>query len=234
MDAIHTTVGALMAGAITSLHCAGMCGPIACGLSAMPGSEMERKLSAIGYHCSRLFSYMLVGGICGALGKQPLLWFFGSSAAFLPWVLVIVFLVFAFGLEKKLPRPTALLRFAARMRFKTAGMTPLRSGIALGLVTPLLPCGPLYLLFGACLLTGSAAKGAEFALAFGIGTVPLLWIAQHQFRRMRARLSPAAMSRVRRSLALVSALVLAWRLQGTLPTAKAEASVPPALPSCCH
>ena len=34
-------------------------------------------------------------------------------------------------------------------------------GFAMGLATPLLPCAPLYLLFGATLLTGSAVRGAE-------------------------------------------------------------------------
>lgn len=227
-------MGALIAGMVTSLHCAGMCGPIACGLSAMPATDMERWLSATAYHCSRLTAYATVGAICGAIGQQPLKWFFGSPAVLLPWILVVVFLIFAFGLEKKLPRPVSLLRFAARLRFKTAKMTPIRSGMALGLVTPLLPCGPLYLLFGASLLTGSALQGAEFALTFGIGTVPLLWLVQHQFQRVRLWLSPVAMMRVRRSLALVSALVLAWRLQGTLPALHASPEPVPDLPSCCH
>ncbi len=233
MDAVHTTLGALIAGAVTSVHCVGMCGPIACGLSAMPANEMERSLAATAYHGSRLFAYAIVGAICGAIGRQPLEWLFDSPAVLLPWILVAVFLAFAFGLEKRLPRPVALLRFAAKLRFRTAKLTPVRSGLALGLVTPMLPCGPLYLLFGASLLTGSAMRGAEFALAFGLGTVPLLWLAQHQLHRMRKRLSPVAMVRVQRSLALVTAVVLAWRLHGTLPPFQSVAE-PAALPSCCH
>lgn len=233
MDPVHTTLGALIAGMITSVHCVGMCGPIACGLSAMPANETERLLAATSYHGARLCAYAVVGAVCGALGKQPLEWFFHSPAVLLPWVLVVVFLVFGFGLEKKLPRPVALLRFAARLRFNTAKMTPVRSGLALGAVTPMLPCGPLYLLFGASLATGSAVRGAEFALAFGMGTVPLLWLAQHQLHRMRGKLPKVAMVRVQRSLALVTALVLAWRLHDTLPVFHAEPE-PPALPSCCH
>ena len=109
----------------------------------------------------------------------------------------------------------------------------------MGLLTPFLPCGPLYLVFGAALLAGSAAKGAEFTLAFGLGTVPLLWLAQHQFHRIRAKLTPLAMSRLRRSLALVTALMLAWRLHGTIPlqlySEKPDLKAPTEeLPSCCH
>ena len=39
------------------------------------------------------------------------------------------------------------------------------------LATPLLPCGPLYLMLGICTLTGSAARGASLALVFGLGTI---------------------------------------------------------------
>jgi uncharacterized protein len=83
------------------------------------------------------------------------------------------------------------------------------------------------------------AKGAEFTLAFGLGTVPLLWLAQHQFHRIRAKLTPLAMGRMRRGLALFTAVILAWRLHGTIPLQFEEGRLEakPAteeLPSCCH
>ena len=235
MDAIHTTLGALVAGLVTSVHCVGMCGPIACGLSAMPASEGERMLAATSYHGARLTSYAVVGAICGAVGRQPLQWIFDSPLVILPWILVGVFLIFAFALEKRLPRPAFLIKFAARFRFKTARLTPVRSGLALGFLTPLLPCGPLYLLFAASLLSGSGWRGAEFALAFGVGTVPLIWLAQAQLHRFKRRVSPAVMTRIQRGLALSAALVMMWRLHDTLPAFARDSSVPEKeLPSCCH
>jgi sulfite exporter TauE/SafE len=231
MDAIQTTIGALVAGMVTSVHCVGMCGPIACGLSAMPASESERMLAATSYHGARLTSYTVIGAICGAIGQQPLQWVFNSPAVILPWILAGVFLMFALGLEKRLPRPARLLKLAARWRFKTARMTPLRSGLTLGLLTPLLPCGPLYLLFGATLASSSSWRGAEFALAFGLGTVPLLWLAQTQLHRMKRRVSPQVMVRIQRSLALVAALIMIFRLHDTLPGFGAD---PETLPSCCE
>lgn len=232
-----TTLAALVAGLATSLHCAGMCGPIACGLGTLAKSEGERLTAASLYHGTRLLSYGIIGAICGALGQQPLKWFFNSPVVLLPWVMVGVLLMMAFGLDKKIPRPAILNRFTARARFKACRLSAYGGASAMGLLTPFLPCGPLYLVFGAALLAGSAAKGAEFTLAFGLGTVPLLWLAQHQFHRIRAKLTPLAMSRMRRGLALVTAVVLAMRLQGTLPTNFSGESAKPAekeLPSCCH
>lgn len=234
-----TTVAALIAGLATSLHCVGMCGPIACGLGTLAKSEGERLTAASLYHGTRLASYGIIGAVCGYLGEQPLRWFFDSPAVVLPWVMVAVLLIMAFGLDKKVPRPAILNRFTARARFKACKLSAYSGASAMGLLTPFLPCGPLYLVFGAALLAGSAAKGAEFTLAFGLGTVPLLWLAQHQFHRIRAKLTPLAMTRLRRGLAFVTALMLAWRLHGTIPIqiygGKPEAK--PAteeLPSCCH
>jgi hypothetical protein len=232
-----TTAAALVAGLATSLHCAGMCGPIACGLGTLAKTEGGRLAAASVYHGARLVSYGIIGALCGALGRQPLARFFDSPAVVLPWVLVAVLLLMAFGLDKRVPRPAILRRMMARARFRAQGFSASGSSLAMGLLTPFLPCGPLYLVFGAALLAGSAVRGAEFTLAFGLGTVPLLWLAQSQFHRIRAMLTPQAMGRLRRGLALVTAVLLAWRLHGTIPPefyGKPPAAETEELPSCCH
>ncbi|WP_193214597.1 sulfite exporter TauE/SafE family protein [Luteolibacter marinus] len=229
-----TLAGALFAGLATSLHCAGMCGPLACGVGAIAKSESERMAAASIYHVGRLAAYTTIGTICGALGKEPLGWFFHSPAVLLPWALVIALLLLASGLEKKIPRPAFLTRIAVRARFK-AQRLPVVAGAGLtGLLTPFLPCGPLYAVFIALLAAGSAARGAEVALAFGLGTVPLLWVAQHQFQKLRSKISPRGFARIQRGLALVTAVVLAWRLHATVPFRGGEVAVERELPSCCH
>jgi sulfite exporter TauE/SafE len=232
-----TVAAALVAGLVTSFHCVGMCGPIACGLGTLARSEGERLTAASLYHGTRLVSYGIIGAVCGALGQQPLRWFFDSPMVLLPWVMVAVLGAMALGLDKKIPRPAILNRFTARARFKACRLSAYGGASAMGLLTPFLPCGPLYLVFGAALLAGSAARGAEFTLAFGLGTVPLLWLAQHQFHRLRAKLTPLTLGRLRRGLALVTAVVLAVRLHGTLPLTFEGAQPEKAageLPSCCH
>ena len=231
-----TTAAALIAGLATSLHCAGMCGPIACGLGTLAKSEGERLTAASLYHGGRLFSYGLIGMLCGALGQQPLKWFFDSPAVLLPWAMVILLLLMGLGLDKKIPRPAILNKLTFRARLSAGKMPAYGSAATMGLLTPLLPCGPLYLIFGAALLSGSAAKGAEFMLAFGLGTVPLLWLIQHQFHRIRLKLTPLTISRLRRGLVLSMAILLAWRLHDTLPSLGAEtlpAENGTQLPSCC-
>lgn len=235
-----TAATALLAGAVTSVHCVGMCGPMACSIGNLQGGETRRLLGMTAYHGGRLVSYSIVGALCGLLGQQPLQWFFDSPAVLLPWVLVLAFLLVATGLHKRLPQPAFLTRLLAPIRSRAWRLSATRGGFALGFMTPLLPCAPLYLLFGVSLVSGSALRGAELAAAFALGTIPLLWVTQQSFGSIRRKLSPLALARLQRGLALTAALIIAWRLHDTIPlpflesaSASAAGADATELPSCC-
>jgi hypothetical protein len=78
------------------------------------------------------------------------------------------------------------------------------------------------MIFGLALFSGSALKGAEFAIGFGLGTIPLLWLAQSQFMRLNGRVRPNLLVRIQRIVAFAAALVVAWRLRTTLGIEGAE------------
>ncbi|MDP0489838.1 MAG: sulfite exporter TauE/SafE family protein [Verrucomicrobiota bacterium JB023] len=235
MESVATVSAALIAGLVTSVHCVGMCGPIACTVSSMKGNETSRLLGATTYHLGRLLSYGSIGALCGLVGEQPLKWIFNSPAVILPWFLVAVFVVTALGLWKQLPKPAFLNRLFAQARMRAFKLSATHGGFLLGLATPILPCGPLYLLFAACLLTGDPLRGAEFALAFGLGTVPLLWIAQQSLTQIKKLIPATTFTHLQRGLALVAAGIMLFRLQDTLPMpGEGTANNPEELPSCCH
>ena len=48
-----TITAALVAGLVTSVHCVGMCGPIACSIGTMKGGETRRLYAATAYHGAR-------------------------------------------------------------------------------------------------------------------------------------------------------------------------------------
>ncbi|MFY7818820.1 MAG: sulfite exporter TauE/SafE family protein [Akkermansiaceae bacterium] len=225
-----TLVGAFVAGAVTSVHCVGMCGPLVCGICSLARDENERVTVATLYHAGRLVSYAIVGTLCGALGSQPLKYFFDSPLKVLPWFLVAVLLLHACLGHLKLPIPLLFTKMIARLRFKFLKMGPCFSALGAGLMTPLLPCTPLYLFFAALLLSSSALRGMECALAFCVGTIPLLWIlgTRYQWLMAKMRLNQQQMNWMKRSLSLVTACVLAWRLQGTLH----EAVTADEMPTC--
>jgi sulfite exporter TauE/SafE len=231
IENINTPALAFVAGAITSVHCAGMCGPIACSLTSLKNDETSRYGAAVFYHGGRLVSYSAIGAMLGLIGAKPLEFFHHSSMSFLPWVLVGVFIAIALGLEKKIPRPAFLDRWTARLRFKAMKISASKGALAMGLATPLLPCAPLYIFFAVCLATGSALKGAEFALAFGLGTVPLLWGTQLGMQKLQLKLGPKYVTLIQRSLAVIAALFIAKRLLFDPTPLLVPDSVPAAEPS---
>ena len=56
--------------------------------------------------------------------------------------------------------------------------------------------------------TGLATAIPVLMLAFGLGTVPLLWLAQSQFHWLRQKLSPQWLGRIRVTLALSVAVLI--------------------------
>jgi sulfite exporter TauE/SafE len=217
IETVNTAAGAFVAGLATSLHCAGMCGPVACSLMALKSGEDEQMQAAALYHTGRLFSYTALGAIAGTLGHWPLEKLTGSPVMVLPWVLAVILLGIALGLNVRLPRPAFLRRWSARTRLRLVRIPVRKGALALGLATPLMPCGPLYIMIGIALVSGSAIRGAEFMLSFALGTVPLLWFAQQRFHVWQHQLSPPAMARVRRGVALAGAILVFARLWPTLP-----------------
>lgn len=211
---ISTPTAALIAGLVTSLHCAGMCGPLACMFAPGPRDRADPQAVATVYHVSRVFGYTLLGAVAGGVGRVPAALLGDGFLRLLPWVLVVFFLTVAFRVDRWLPKPAILGRLRLRLASWLHGKSRLHVAAIMGAATPVLPCGPLYFLITLSALSGSALRGAEFMLAFGLGTIPLLWIAQAGFGRLRVRLSPVWLARVQTTVALITALVILWRLQG--------------------
>lgn len=211
---ISTPAAAFVAGLVTSLHCAGMCGPLTCMMAPAKGDRVDPYTVATVYHGARLGGYTLLGMLAGGLGRMPLSFLGETGTRVLPWVLVVFFVVVGLRLEKRLPRLAVLTRLQWKLQGWLRGRSRLRVAAVMGAATPLLPCGPLYFLITLAAFTGSMVRGAEFMLAFGLGTVPLLWLVQANYGRLQLKLSPVWLARIQSGVALMTALVLTWRLNG--------------------
>jgi sulfite exporter TauE/SafE len=163
------------------------------------------KVRPLEYHASRFLSYTLAGALCGAAGQTVAAALQGNAARLVPWAFVVVLVVLGFGLEKRIPQP----RFAAAFLFRA------KLNRSLGWLTPLLPCGPLWLMLGAAAVTGSWWSGALHMACFVAGTIPLPLLMQTQALHLQRGVSPQAVRRVQQALAFVSAATLVWR--ATLP-----------------
>ncbi|MCC5834927.1 MAG: sulfite exporter TauE/SafE family protein [Opitutales bacterium] len=218
MDSIQAITGpgtAFVAGLVTSLHCALMCGPLACFLAPRKDEPVTLLQAAAVYHGTRVLSYTLIGALAGGLGLLAFSWLESytlTPARFLPWALVLFFLAIAFRVDRWIPQSRWAAMRLFKVRNRVQQMPRLSASAVMGSLTPLLPCAPLYAVFGLALMTQSPVQGAEFLFAFGAGTVALLALAQSQWVRLQGRFSPRQIALVQRSLALLVAAVIAWRL----------------------
>lgn len=212
-QAITGPTAAFVAGLVTSIHCVGMCGPLACAfLPQKTESNISPVVITSVYHAARVVAYTILGTIAGAIGAAPFSWFDSSVFHYFPWALVLFFLAIAFGLEKRIPKPRFVSKWFFRLNLKFRKLPKALSAALLGLITPFLPCGPLYLVVGVALTTGSPGNGAQFLFAFALGTLPLIWLTHTQYARFQTRISPIWMARIQRATAILVAVMIAWRL----------------------
>ncbi len=208
-DTTSVTLGALfVAGLATSLHCAGMCGLLTCGLGI---AGRGPALASVGlYHFCRLVGYSIAGAIMGFVGSRIGFTFSPSGVQWLPLLLIIFLIAIVFGLDKKMAAIPGLGKIMLQIRLKTMKFPPLLRAAIIGLATPLLPCGPLYAILALALASGSPVRGVEIMLAFGLGALPAIWAVQIGSSWVNQKLGAKGFLIAKRSLAAAAAFSLMW------------------------
>ena len=181
MPAITSSMGygmLFVIGLFTSLHCLSMCGGInmsQCVSYAKPNDGTKSKLLVSGmYNLGRVIAYTIVGGIVGALGSAVEFtgWARGSVAVasgLFMVVLGISMLGYFPWINKITPRMPNFMKTNAGKTTKSKGP------FIVGLLTGLMPCGPLQAMQIYALGTGSFVTGALSMFFFSLGTVPLMF-----------------------------------------------------------
>lgn len=210
MEPMLATAGALsalVAGATGSLHCALMCGPLAC--ASLPADSPARRTAAVAWHLGRISAYTWVGVLLGALGAGVSRGLLVSVQPVLPWVMAAGLVITALDLAKH-ARPLPGVAWISRALVRAGShFAPVTRSFLMGAATPFLPCGLLYGLFLAAIATGSAWGGAAVLGAFSLGAVPALGAVQAGAHRLT--LSPRLSVVVRRVVPLAAAGVLVVR-----------------------
>lgn len=168
----------LTASLVGSLHCAGMCGPFVAVYSAGEGSQGRGAAwsAHLAYHLGRGATYVLLGALGGALGSA-IDWAGEASGFVHVATLVSSLLVILWGVSALLPRfrvRSPLTRHFGRALVQLGKKPRVFRASALGVFTPLLPCGWLYAFVVTAAGTGSMLGGASLMLVFWLGTVPAL------------------------------------------------------------
>lgn len=160
-------------------HCVGMCGGIGLllGRGARSGPTRVVRLSLV--HAGRITSYAVLGAAAGLVGAALLAAVPGvrrvQGALALAGAGLALYTAAAF--LGRVPGPDRLLGGLTRRWGRAMGEAMASSAAVpylVGMLWGYLPCGLVLLALTGAAATGSAAAGAGFMAAFGLGTVPTL------------------------------------------------------------
>ncbi len=185
-----------LVGWLGGVHCLGMCGGLVGAMSlSAPGGRAGWPV-LFGYNIGRVVSYTLAGALAGLLGAGSLMLERVFPVSLVLYVLansmLILLGLYLAGWSQVVLHVESLGAGLWRgLRPLMARFLPPRhywQAIPAGLVWGWLPCGLVYSVLLTALASGSAARGAQIMLVFGLGTLPNLlamgWFA-HRLQAVR-------------------------------------------------
>lgn len=187
-------IAALITGLVGSLHCLGMCGPLAMALPGQPGTTRYFFWGRLSYNLGRIGVYALLGGLVSLLGLAAA---FLKLQQFVSIALGIVLIGLAlrslFSHRRKVARQTwaegwVFKRFSWFMQHPVPGRL-----FILGGLNGLLPCGLVYIGLFQAALAPSPWEGMATMALFGAGTLPVMltaslsgqWLRRHLLSRAK-------------------------------------------------
>lgn len=190
-------------GLISSLHCVGMCGPIAMMLPVDRHNPTKRTLQILVYHAGRITTYTTLGLLFGIFGKGL---FIAGIQQQISVIVGIIMLLFIFIPEKTMAKynfSKPIYRIVSKIKQQLGAQFKKKSFDALfttGLFNGMLPCPMIYVaLFGALALQ-NLLHSVVFMFLFGVGTIPMMSLVVYssnfisiQFRNKIQKLLPIAL-----------------------------------------
>lgn len=180
---METLIGvAVLLGLGSSLHCLGMCGPIAFVLPLNRSSFGTKISGTLAYNLGRVVTYAILGAVFGFIGKSFELMGILQIMSVVFGALIILAVIFPRLITRLAPVNRGYLRFNNFIQKKLGYFLKNKSASALftiGLLNGLLPCGMVYMALMGSLVYGSVSEGVLFMVFFGLGTIPAMGTATY-------------------------------------------------------
>ncbi len=168
---------ALIFGLISSLHCIGMCGPIAMMLPVDKNNPAKKVIQIMIYHMGRLTSYASLGLIFGILGKGFYMAGIQQQLSIVVGLLMITIAIvpervfMKYNFSKPVYKLISKVKTSLGSQFKRKTPDAL---FTIGVLNGFLPCGLVYAaLFGAIAMS-SLTLSISYMLLYGLGTIPMM------------------------------------------------------------
>lgn len=188
-------------GLVGSLHCIGMCGPIALALPYQGGNRWTAAGNLFLYNTGRVVTYSLLGALIGLVGKGLFISGFQSHLSIGLGIFLLLVAIFSINVESKLQKIPAIGRlnnWVKRNLAKLLHSNGPRPLFLIGLLNGLLPCGLVYVGVAGAVTMGSILSGMAYMALFGLGTIPMMWgaslagqLIDVKWRNRMRKLAPA-------------------------------------------
>jgi uncharacterized protein len=167
---------AFILGLISSIHCVGMCGPIALVLPYQKDNRWQIAKETMTYNIGRVMTYTLMGLLFGYLGKGlALVGFQQSLSVLFGFIFIIIALISIFYNKNKTYYVSPFQRLEQTIRiYFNRFLKHKNAFFVLGMLNGLMPCGIVWWAIAASILTFNPAYSAVYMFLFGIGTMPLM------------------------------------------------------------
>ncbi|WP_411894560.1 sulfite exporter TauE/SafE family protein [Winogradskyella sp. A2] len=167
----------LILGLLGSLHCVGMCGPIAFMLP-VDRSNSFKKVSQISvYHFGRLIAYSIIGLIFGLVGKSLYIFGIQQQLSIAIGVIMIIVVLIPYKTFSKYNLSKPLHKVISKVKSSLGQALKKKTSdtfLTIGFLNGFLPCGLVYMAVFGSIATGSLLEGALYMVLFGLGTIPLM------------------------------------------------------------
>ncbi|GAB4259697.1 MAG: sulfite exporter TauE/SafE family protein [Saprospiraceae bacterium] len=162
-------------GLFGSVHCVGMCGPIALTVgSQKQGSLLGR---AVLYNLGRIATYALLGLIIGLIGKGLFIAGFQKYLVIALGVALLLIALLSINVENRLLALPVVEKFYFGLKTRlgrTLKSTSPLAPLGIGIINGFLPCGLVYLAIAGAVSTAGVVEGAAYMALFGLGTWPVM------------------------------------------------------------
>jgi sulfite exporter TauE/SafE len=228
-------VMAFMMGLLGSLHCIGMCGPLAL---ALPVGNLENKILArLLYNSGRIVTYSLAGFIFGLFGKGLAIAGLQQIISIGLGIIILLSLFVNSRLFQKFSSASFIYKFAGNLKISLKKIFVISSYpamLGIGLVNGLLPCGLVYLALAGSLSTGDPFRGGIFMFFFGLGTAPLMFAVSY-IGNLTKHLSLTRIKNIIPVVTLLVAVLLIVRgLNAGIPYLSPKINVESGIVHKCH
>jgi hypothetical protein len=168
---------AFLIGLLGSLHCVGMCGPIAFALPMRRDRFSNVIIGSLLYNSGRLFTYFIIGCLFGLMGKGFAIAGFQQSLSIAVGIGMILSIIIPSIYTNKMHSFPTFNNWLGKVKGslgKRLGRTSNFNLWSIGILNGLLPCGLVYMGVAGSLAMATPFDGGLFMMAFGAGTLPLM------------------------------------------------------------